>query len=112
VAKVNYEQTACDPNAGDNDPNKCPVETHRLVPAGTVNLGGRGPHYKFAVTKDATGTLLYPAQLKGRLTFAAQANGWVDFRRMGGGFVAVGAATNISDRAWFFFWPDCGGSFV
>jgi hypothetical protein len=97
VAKVNYEQASCDQNARDNDANACPVETHKLVPAGTVNLGGCGLHYKFAVTKDATGTLLYPAQLKQKLTFADQANGWVDFRNMGGGFVAIDPTYGLND---------------
>lgn len=89
VAKVNYEQTACDQNAKDNDPTRCPVETHKLVPMGTVNLGGCGVHYKFGVAKETGATLLYPGQLKWKLTFADQANGWVDFRNLGGGVVAI-----------------------
>ena len=99
VAKVNYEQKTCDTNARDNDPSKCPVETHLLTPAGTVSLGGCGVHYKFAVTKDATGTLLYPAQLKNKLIFADQANGWVDFRNMGGGFVAIDPTYGLNEGA-------------
>ena len=97
VAKVNYEQKACDDNAADNDVNKCPKETHKLVGAGTASLGGCGVHYKFNVTKDATGTLLYPAQLKWKLTFADQANGWVDFRNLGGGVVAIDPTYGLNE---------------
>jgi len=99
VAKANYEQATCDQNAKDNDPLRCPVETHKLVPMGTVNLGGCGLHYKFGVTKDATGTLLYPAQLKWKLTFADQANGWVDFRNLGGGAVAIDPTYGLNDAS-------------
>jgi hypothetical protein len=99
VAKVNYEQKTCDDAAKDNDATKCPVETHLLSPAGTVSLGGCGVHYKFGVTKDASGTLLYPAQLKNKLIFADQANGWVDFRNMGGGFVAIDPTYGLNDGA-------------
>jgi hypothetical protein len=99
VAKVNYEQKTCDDNAKDNDPARCPVETHLLKPIGTVSLGGCGVHYKFGVTKDASGTLLYPAQLKNKLIFADQANGWVDFRNMGGGFVAIDPTYGLNEDA-------------
>jgi hypothetical protein len=79
VAKLQGDQQACDAAARDNNLTTCPVETHKLVPAGTASLGGCGVHYKFNVTKDATGTLLYPKQLRWKLHFADQANGWVDF---------------------------------
>jgi hypothetical protein len=97
VAKANYEQKACDAAAKDNDPSKCPVEAHLLTPAGTVSLGGCGVHYKFGVKKDATGTLLYPGQLKWKLTFADQTNGWVDFRNMGGGYVALDPTYGLNE---------------
>jgi hypothetical protein len=79
VAKLQGDQKACDQNPKDNDPRMCPVEIHKLVPAGTASLGGCGMHYKFNVTKDAVGTLLYPKQLKNKLLFADHTNGWVDF---------------------------------
>lgn len=89
VAKAVYEQKACDDNAKDGDANRCPKEAHQLTPAGTVSLGGCGPHYKFAVKNASGSALKYPAQLKGKLTFADQNNGWVDFRNLGNGYVAV-----------------------
>jgi hypothetical protein len=97
VSKVNYEQKACDDSAVDNDLNKCPKELHKLVPVGAVSLGGCGMHYKFQVTKDTGATLVYPAQLKWKLTFADQANGWVDFRNMGGGYVAVDPTYGLNE---------------
>jgi hypothetical protein len=97
VAKANYEQGTCDANAKDNDPNRCPVETHLLTPIGTASLGGCGVHYKFSVTKDSSGTLLYPAQLKQKLTFADQTNGWVDFRNLGGGVVAIDPTYGLNE---------------
>jgi hypothetical protein len=97
VAKVNYEQKTCDDAARDGDPSKCPVETHLLNPIGMVSLGGCGPHYKFSVTKDASGTLMYPDQLKWKLTFADQANGWVDFRNLGGGYVAIDPTYGLNE---------------
>ena len=89
VAKANYEQKTCDDNAKDGDANRCPKEAHALTPVGTVSLGGCGVHYKFSVKKDTGAALQYPAQLKGKLTFADQTNGWVDFRNLGGGQVAI-----------------------
>lgn len=97
VAKANYEQKTCDDNAKDNDPNRCPKEAHLLTPVGTASLGGCGVHYKFAVKKDATGTLLYPAQLKHKLIFADHTNGWVDFRNLGGGFVAIDPTYGLNE---------------
>ena len=78
VAKLG-EQKPCDDNPKDNDTTRCPVEIHKLTPAGTASLGGCGVHYKFNVTKDASGTLLYPKQLKNKLLFVDHTNGWVDF---------------------------------
>lgn len=93
VAKAVYEQKTCDDNAKDGDANRCPKEVHQLTPVGTVSLGGCGPHYKFAV-KNASGVpLKHPAQLKSKLTFADQTNGWVDFRNLGGGYVAIDPAS-------------------
>lgn len=89
VAKANYEQKTCDDNAKDGDSGRCPKEAHQLTPVGTVSLGGCGVHYKFAVKKEGGAALSYPAQLKHKLVFADQANGWVDFRNLGGGFVAI-----------------------
>lgn len=97
VAKAVYEQKACDDNAKDGDPNRCPREAHRLSPMGTVSLGGCGPHYKFQVTKDGGGALQYPAQLKWKLSFADQTNGWVDFRNLGGGYVAIDPIYGLND---------------
>lgn len=97
VSKVNYEQKACDDAAVDNDPNKCPKELHKLALVGPVSLGGCGVHYKFSVAKDTGATLLYPGQLKWKLTFADQANGWVDFRNMGGGYVAIDPTYGLND---------------
>lgn len=97
VSKVNYEQKTCDDAAADNDPNKCPKELHKLTLVGPVSLGGCGVHYKFAVAKDTGATLLYPGQLKWKLTFADQANGWVDFRNLGGGFVAIDPTYGLND---------------
>lgn len=97
VSKVNYEQKACDDAAVDNDPNKCPKELHELSLVGPVSLGGCGVHYKFDVTKDTGATLLYPGQLEWKLTFADQANGWVDFRNMGGGYVAIDPTYGLND---------------
>jgi hypothetical protein len=99
VAKANYEQATCDANAKDNDVNRCPKEAHLLTPVGTVALGGCGLHYKFSVKKDASGTLLYPAQLKQKLIFADHTNGWVDFRNMGGGFVAIDPTYGLNEGA-------------
>jgi len=89
VAKANYEQKSCDDNAKDGDANRCPVEAHRLTSAGVASLGGCGQHYQFSVQKDGGGALRYPGQLKWKLTFADQTNGWVDFRNLGGGYVAI-----------------------
>jgi hypothetical protein len=97
VAKANYEQAACDANAKDNDANRCPKEAHLLTAAGTVSLGGCGVHYKFGVKKDASGTLMYPAQLKQKLIFADHTNGWVDFRNLGGGFVAIDPTYGLNE---------------
>ncbi len=97
VAKANYEQAACDANAKDNDANRCPKEAHLLAPVGTVSLGGCGVHYKFSVKKDASGTLLYPGQLKHKLVFADHTNGWVDFRNLGGGFVAIDPTYGLNE---------------
>ena len=97
VSKVNYEQKTCDDAAADNDPNKCPKELHKLTLVGPVSLGGCGVHYKFAVAKDTGATLLYPGQLKWKLTFADQANGWVDFRNLGGGYVAIDPTYGLND---------------
>jgi hypothetical protein len=99
VAKANYEQKTCDANAKDGDPNRCPKEAHQLSPVGMVSLGGCGPHYKFAVKKDNGATLQYPAQLKGKLTFADQTNGWVDFRNLGGGYVAIDPTYGLNGGA-------------
>jgi hypothetical protein len=96
VAKLG-EQKVCDTNARDNDLGRCPVEVHRLTPAGTASLGGCGMHYKFNVTKDASGTLLYPAQLKWKLNFADQANGWVDFKNLGNGQVAIDPTYGLNE---------------
>ena len=97
VAKLAEEQRICDQYAKDGDASKCPVEVHKLTPAGTASLGGCGVHYKFNVTKDATGTLLYPAQLKWKLTFADQANGWVDFKNLGNGQVAIDPTYGLNE---------------
>jgi hypothetical protein len=99
VAKAVYEQKACDDNAKDGDPNRCPREAHQLAPVGVVSLGGCGPHFKFAVKKDNGATLSYPAQLKGKLTFADQTNGWVDFRNLGGGYVAIDPTYGLNSAA-------------
>ena len=99
VAKAVYEQKTCDDNAKDGDASRCPKEAHQLTPVGVVSLGGCGPHYKFAVKKDNGGTLQYPAQLKGKLTFADQTNGWVDFRNLGGGFVAIDPTYGLNAAA-------------
>lgn len=95
VAKLREQQT-CDANARDGA-NTCPRELHMLSPAGTVNLGGCGQHYKFSVSKDPSGTLLFPAQLKWKLTFADQTNGWVDFRNLGGGQVAIDPTLGLNE---------------
>ncbi len=97
VAKLGQDQRTCDENAKDNDVNRCPVEIHKLTPAGTASLGGCGVHYKFNVTKDASGTLLYPAQLKWKLNFADQANGWVDFKNLGNGQVAIDPTYGLNE---------------
>jgi hypothetical protein len=99
VAKAVYEQKTCDDNAKDGDPNRCPKEAHQLAPVGTVSLGGCGPHFKFAVTKADGTALKYPAQLKGKLTFADQNNGWVDFRNLGGGQVAIDPTYGLNASA-------------
>ncbi|HTV24697.1 MAG TPA: hypothetical protein VMG12_38660 [Polyangiaceae bacterium] len=97
VAKANYEQKTCDDNAKDGDANRCPKEAHVLTPIGTVSLGGCGVHYKFGVKKDTGAALQYPAQLKGKLTFADQTNGWVDFRNLGGGYVAIDPTSGLNE---------------
>lgn len=98
VAKLR-EQKSCDDNARDGDPNRCPREAHLLSPAGTASLGGCGIHYKFNVSKDASGTLSHPNQLKWKLGFADQANGWVDFRNLGSGQVAIDPTYGLNEAA-------------
>lgn len=97
VAKANYEQKACDDNAKDGDANRCPKEAHQLTPVGPVSLGGCGVHYKFGVKKDGGAALKHPGQLKHKLVFADHTNGWVDFRDLGGGYVAIDPTYGLND---------------
>ena len=99
VAKAVYEQKTCDDNAKDGDPKRCPKEAHQLTPVGSASLGGCGPHFKFAVKNASGAALKYPAQLKGKLTFADQTNGWVDFRNLGGGYVAIDPTYGLNASA-------------
>lgn len=91
------EQATCDANARDGSSSNCPKEVHLLSAAGTASLGGCGPHYKFNVAKDPSGTLAYTGQLKWKLTFADQANGWVDFRQLSSTQVAIDPTYGLNE---------------
>jgi hypothetical protein len=112
------EQINRDVNMKDGDLSKVAKTNHRLTNAGTANLGGCGPHFKFNVQFDAT-TSTYqpwggwgyyggwggsttsakplPAQLKNSLYFADHTNGWVDFRDLGNNVVAIDPTYGLNE---------------
>jgi hypothetical protein len=100
VAKF-WEQQNIDRDARDGDLNQPPKTAHTLIGAGmTTALGGCGPHYKFNVAFAATTTTPkpLPAQLRRKLGFADEQNGWVDFRDLGNNVVAVDPTYGLNDE--------------
>ena len=94
------EQRTVDVNAKDGTLNLAPKTGHSLTANGTAsNLGGCGPHFKFNVAFDATTTTPkpVPAQLRYKLYFADQANGWVDFRDLGNNVVAIDPTYGLNE---------------
>jgi hypothetical protein len=99
VAKF-WEQQNIDRDARDGDLNQPPKTAHTLIGAGISTLGGCGPHYKFNVAFDATTTTPkpLPAQLRRKLGFADEQNGWVDFRDLGNNVVAIDPTYGLNDE--------------
>jgi hypothetical protein len=94
------EQRTVDVNAKDGTLNLAPRTGHSLTANGAAsNLGGCGPHFKFNVAFDATMTTPkpVPAQLRYKLYFADQANGWVDFRDLGNNVVAIDPTYGLNE---------------
>jgi hypothetical protein len=94
------EQINKDVNAKDGDIYNVPKTPHTLSGAGITSLGGCGPHYKFNVVFDATSTTPKPVQgqLKNSLYFADQANGWVDFKEVSPGVVAIDPTYGLNEE--------------
>jgi hypothetical protein len=110
------EQIARDGSMKDGDLAMVAKTNHTLTNAGSADLGGCGPHFKFNVQFDTT-TSTYqprgwwgyygnaapssgkplPAQLKNSLYFADQANGWVDFRDLGNNVVAIDPTYGLNE---------------
>ena len=70
-------------NFQDGSSSEGAKTTHTLSSAGTANLGGCGPHFKFNVSFLPAVTppkVPLPSQLQYSLFFADQMNGWVDFK--------------------------------
>jgi hypothetical protein len=98
------EQRTKDATAEDGRSGGLPAKTgHTLTGAGTANLGGCGPHFKFKVAFDAikppppSNKKPLPAQLRYSLYFADQANGWVDFRDLGNNVVAIDPTYGLNE---------------
>jgi hypothetical protein len=98
VAKL-QEQMNKDRDMKDGDTYQAPKTPHALTGAGTANLQGCGPHFKFNVAFNATTTTPkpLPAQLKWSLSFADQQNGWVDFRDLGNNVVAIDPTYGLNE---------------
>jgi hypothetical protein len=98
VAKL-QEQMNKDRDMKDGDTYQVPKTPHALTGAGTANLQGCGPHFKFNVAFNATTTTPkpLPAQLKWSLSFADQQNGWVDFRDLGNNVVAIDPTYGLNE---------------
>jgi hypothetical protein len=103
LAKLN-EQITKDRDAKDGDTYQVPKTAYTLTGAGITTLGGCGPHYKFNVKFDAPAPAVPPppkpvqAQLKWALSFADQQNGWVDFREVSPGVVAIDPTYGLNDE--------------
>jgi hypothetical protein len=94
------EQRTKDAAAKDGTSNLAPKTGHTLTANGTAsNLGGCGAHFKFNVAYNATTTNPKPlvGQLRYKLYFADQANGWVDFRDLGNNVVAIDPTYGLNE---------------
>ena len=100
-AKVEEQRTK-DAAAKDGQLDLVAKTKHTLTANGSAsNLGGCGAHFKFNVVFDASTTTPKPvqAQLKNSLFFADQTNGWVDFREISPGVVAIDPTYGLNDGA-------------
>jgi hypothetical protein len=87
VAKYR-EQGTCDAAAKDGDATQCPREEHKLTYVSAAK-GGCDTMFTFNVKRTDGLALKYPAQIKHKLRFADQTNGYIQFTPLANGDIAI-----------------------
>jgi hypothetical protein len=82
------EQGTCDAAAKDGDATQCPKEEHKLTYVSAAK-GGCDTMFTFNVKRTDGLALKYPAQLKHKLRFADQTNGYIQFTPLANGDIAI-----------------------
>jgi len=87
VAKYR-EQGTCDASAADGNATLCPKEEHKLTYVSAAK-GGCDTMFTFNVKRTDGTALKYPAQLKHKLRFADQTNGYIQFTPLANGDIQI-----------------------